>query len=156
MKPVSISPLNGEGLFAFALLILLSGCRSKAEEDPVIYYNKGLQLMQAGRIQEAIDSFQRAIQLKPDLADAHSDLGAAYNKVNRTQEAVGEFEQAIQLNPKMARAHYNLGNAYDRLGRFREAIAAYEQAQRLTPDDPEIYVNLVLQRGFIDSKRLTA
>ncbi len=138
MKHESIFPLNGGGRFAFALLILLSGCRSSAEEDPVIYYNNGLQLMQAGRIQEAVASFHRAIQLKPDFVDAHCDLGAAYSKVNRTQEAVGEFEQAIQLNPNMARAHYDLGNAYDRLGRFQDAIASYKQAQRLAPGDVEV------------------
>ena len=54
---------------------------------------------------------RHALRLKPDLADAHNNLGAAYSSLRRWEEAVTELSAGIALRPNHAEAHSNLGNA---------------------------------------------
>ena len=73
---------------------------------------------------------RRAIELKPDYADAHIDLGTVLAEQKRVPEAAHEFEIAAKLRPDIADAHANLGLAYSELGRIDEAIAEYEKIPR--------------------------
>ena len=68
-----------------------------------------------GRYEEAIESCRRAIQLRPELAEAYNNLAWSYYKQNRYAEAVESCKQAIRLKPDFAMAHYNLGNSYSAL-----------------------------------------
>jgi Flp pilus assembly protein TadD len=48
--------------------------------------------------------------LKPDFAEAHSNLGNTLKELGRLDEALASYRQAIALKPDYAEAHYNLGN----------------------------------------------
>ena len=52
-----------------------------------------------GGVELAVKDFQKAIELKPAMADAYLWLGVALRKLNRNAEARKAFEQAIALNP---------------------------------------------------------
>jgi tetratricopeptide (TPR) repeat protein len=84
-----------------------------------------------GRTEEAIATYQRAIQLDPNYAYPHNGLGTVYADLGRTGEAMAAFQQAIQLDSKYATPHNGLGNVYRDLGRFEEAIAAHQRAIQL-------------------------
>ncbi|HEX8845823.1 MAG TPA: tetratricopeptide repeat protein, partial [Pyrinomonadaceae bacterium] len=75
------------------------------------FRNQGIEHYRAGRFKEAVEAFERAIELKPDYAQAHNDLGMAYVGAGRYTEAITQFLQAIQQNPLLAEAYYNLGTA---------------------------------------------
>jgi Flp pilus assembly protein TadD len=64
-----------------------------------------------GRYPEEIAACKEAIRLKPDDAEAHVNLGAAYGELGRWQEALEAEKQAIRLNPDDPLAHCNLGAA---------------------------------------------
>lgn len=55
------------------------------------------------------------MKLKPDLADAHYNLGTTYQKQNRLDEAAKEFMTALKLNPDDAEAHRDLEICYARM-----------------------------------------
>jgi tetratricopeptide (TPR) repeat protein len=55
---------------------------------------------------------EQALQIQPDNAQAHNDLGLAYGKSGRHREAVKAFEEAILIKPDYADAHYNLAITY--------------------------------------------
>lgn len=55
--------------------------------------------MAQGRLDEAIASFQQAIALKPDYADALCNLGVLYKELGRKDDAVSCFKKALSLNP---------------------------------------------------------
>jgi tetratricopeptide (TPR) repeat protein len=57
-----------------------------------------------GRIQEAIQHWQEALQINPDHAKAHYNLGLAMEKAGRLQEAVAHYEQALRIKPDYADA----------------------------------------------------
>ena len=64
-----------------------------------------------GRFDEAIVVCRQAVRLKPDLAEAHSNLGNALKGKRQLDEAIVSYRQAIRLKPDLAEAHNNLGNA---------------------------------------------
>jgi tetratricopeptide (TPR) repeat protein len=104
--------------------------------------NLGVILAHTGRLPEAIDHYQKALQLKPDSAEIHHDLGTAMIRAGRLPEAVDDFEQALRLEPAYAEAHYHLGSALAQLGRMDEAIAQFEQALQAKPAYAEAQNNL--------------
>jgi len=61
------------------------------------------------RFDEAAKHLEAAIVLAPDWFDAHSDLGAVYEKVNRVPDAASEYRRALELKPDSVRALLSLG-----------------------------------------------
>jgi len=105
-------------------------------------YQLGNELFNAGRVQEAVEAYQRALEFQPDRAATHYNLGNALLGSGRVDEALDAYERALQLRPDFPRALNNLGNALHRLGRLEEAIRAYRKALRLEPDEADACNNL--------------
>jgi Flp pilus assembly protein TadD/SAM-dependent methyltransferase len=80
--------------------------------------------------------------LKPNYAEAHSNLANTLQELGRSDEAEASYKQAIALKPDYAEAHSNLGNTLNELGRLDEAEASYTQAIALKPDFAEAHYNL--------------
>ncbi len=80
--------------------------------------------------------------MKPDYAEAHSNLGNTLKELGRLDEAQASYTQAIALKPDYAEAHSNLGITLQELGRLDEALASYTQAIALKPDFAEAHSNL--------------
>ena len=105
------------------------------------------------KIDEALAAYQRAVELRPDLAQAHNGLGIIRQQQGRLAESAACFEAAVRARPDFAPAHNNLGNVLKELGRDELALPAYQEAVRLKPDFAEAHSNLGnLQRelGQID------
>jgi tetratricopeptide (TPR) repeat protein len=92
-------------------------------------------LLAAGRADEAVPQFEKAIRLKPDFAEAHNNLGSAYAMLRRPELAVEQFRQAIAIRPEYGKAHYNLANLHAARGELDAAIEHYERAVALMPDN---------------------
>jgi tetratricopeptide (TPR) repeat protein len=82
------------------------------------------------------ESYRRAIELNPNEADAHNNLGNLLSKdAQRQQEAEQAYRRAIELNPNEADAHYNLGTLLSKdAQRQQEAEQAYRRAIELNPN----------------------
>ena len=72
------------------------------------YVAQGLAYYRARDFEATIAMSQRAIALRPDLAEAHNNLGAAYCELRRWRDAIPPLETALRLNPDFARARNNL------------------------------------------------
>ena len=106
--------------------------------------NLGLTLAAQGKLDEAIEQYLLAIQLKPYYADAHNNLGMALADQGKLPEATRAYDQALQLKPDRAEFHNNLANALTTQGQVDEAIQHYEQALQLRPDYADAHYNLGL------------
>ena len=73
-----------------------------------ILHLHAVALLRKGNISEAISQLKKAIELKPDYADAHNTLGVALQKKGNTSEAISHYKRAVALNPDYAQAHSNL------------------------------------------------
>jgi tetratricopeptide (TPR) repeat protein len=96
--------------------------------------DEGKALLSAGKLDEAIERYERVLAFNARSAAAHNDLGAAYGRQGRVDRAIGSFEKALEMNPDFADAHCNLAMALYSAGRYDEAIGHVEQALRLQPD----------------------
>lgn len=78
---------------------------------------------------------RRALDLAPNLAEAHASRCYSMVAIDKYDEAEIHFRAAIRLNPRSYEAYYYVGRAYFSQGRFREAADAFEQAGLIRPDD---------------------
>jgi predicted O-linked N-acetylglucosamine transferase (SPINDLY family) len=97
------------------------------------WVNAGRNHEALGAIRRALDCYLKAIDLRPDLPDAHNNLSAVFTSLGRTVEALAAAEQAIALSPGLATAHLHRGNALKDLGRTDDALRAYDTALTLDP-----------------------
>jgi len=81
-----------------------------------------------GRLEEAIDSYRRALQLKPTHVEALNNLGLALMERGTLREALSSFEQALAIMPGYVKALYNLGVARSWAGDDPTAVACLQKA----------------------------
>ena len=91
---------------------------------------------------EAEASYRRALQIKPDYAEALSNLGRTLNDLGRLEEAEACYRRALQIKPEYAEVLSNLGITLRELGRMGEAEACYRRALQIKPDYAEALSNL--------------
>jgi Tfp pilus assembly protein PilF len=107
---------------------------------------EGNRLMAAGDASAAEACFREAIELAPDFAEAHGNLGLLLDRAGRLDEAEHHYRQSIGLDPDCGQIRLNLGALLAGQKRFDEAEAAYQQAIELMPGSPAAWSNLgVLQ-----------
>lgn len=85
---------------------------------------------------------RRTLEVMPNFAEAHNNLGVTFKDTNRAAEAEAAFRHAITLHHKNVVAHYNLGIILAETDRPWEAEAAYRAALNLLPNFVEAHNNL--------------
>lgn len=80
----------------------------------------------------ALPLLRKAIQIKPNLAMAHLDLGIIYSNKGRQSEALAELKLAAKINPEDVAVHWRLAQLYRAMGRKAEAEAEFEKTKTLT------------------------
>jgi tetratricopeptide (TPR) repeat protein len=100
----------------------------------------GVALRMQGK--RALPVLQRAADLLPNDADAHSNLGNALREQGQIDEAIASHRRALEINPRRPDTLGNLGNALQDLRRFEEAVASYQAALEIEPAFVEVHNNL--------------
>ncbi|HVS63511.1 MAG TPA: protein kinase [Thermoanaerobaculia bacterium] len=99
---------------------------------------------------EADFNSQRALELDPDLAEAHASRGLALTIAKDYEGAEAEFEDAIRRNAKLYEAYYFYGRNCQAQGRFEKAIELFEKASELRPEDyqaPRLMTQALVSMG---------
>ncbi|HEY5087769.1 MAG TPA: protein kinase, partial [Gemmatimonadaceae bacterium] len=86
-------------------------------------------------LRQADIASRRALELEPELAEAHVARGIAVSLTKQFKEADQEFETALRLNPKLYEAAYFYGRGLKSQGRNAEAAKMFERASLLRPED---------------------
>ena len=90
--------------------------------------------------EEAIASYDKALEFKPDYQNAWHVRGIALSALGRYEEAITSFDRALQIKPD-DQAWNNRGAALDNLGRYEEAIVSFDQALQFKPDYQDAWNN---------------
>ena len=103
-------------------------------------FSDGLDYYQKGEFDRAIEDYTKAIELKPDFADAYCVRAFAYfigtGEVNR---AIKDYDEAIELRPDDADIYCGRGLVYAKKGEFDRAIEDYNRAIKFKPDHANAY-----------------
>lgn len=103
-------------------------------DHPRALHALGVVLHYQGESDDGIAHIKRAIQLKPDFADAYNNLGNVYNEIKRFTEAENCFRQFVALRPNSHVAYKNLARALLENGKYEEALFACNKALEILPD----------------------
>ena len=116
------------------------------------YFSYGDYHYRRGEYELALKAMDKAIELKPDFADAWNNRGVALDKLGRHEEALEAFDKAIELKPDYSDAWNNSGVTLDELGRYDEALKAYDKAIELKPDFAVAWYNKARSYSLIGDK----
>jgi tetratricopeptide (TPR) repeat protein len=106
------------------------------------HLNRGIDLAEAKRYEEAIAAYKDAIRLDPEYGAPHHNLGIAYYYLKRYKESITENMEAIRLGYTPLGVHINLGNSYYELGDTKKAIDSLEEGLRVNRFSGE-YIEMV-------------
>ena len=110
-----------------------------------LHYLKGEQLREEpGRLRESMAEYGRAVELRPDYAEARIALGIQLLNGGNYKEALSHFQAAERIVPTLAAVHVNLGDAYRANKRWLDAKHAYDRALKIRSDMPESLFGLGL------------
>ena len=98
-------------------------------------YNLGYVYERTGQRVKAIAAYKRAIELKPDLANAYSGLGVLYARTGRIREGIALCKKATKLAPDNIELQRSLATVYWRAKLYNNAAEVYDNILRLKPDD---------------------
>ncbi len=103
----------------------------------------GVMAYQVGNYVAAVERIWRSVELAPEVAGAHSNLGLALHGLRKLDEALASFRRALELKQCSAEAHNNLGNVLKDLGRAGEAIGCYRRSLEIEPGNARTHSNLL-------------
>jgi tetratricopeptide (TPR) repeat protein len=93
---------------------------------------------------EAIRTYLRVLEIEPQHAAAHINLGTLYYNRQDFASAEKHYRAAVAADPRYALAYFDLGNVLDETGNVQDAIAAYRTAIQLAPTYADAHYNLAL------------
>ena len=109
--------------------------------DPQAYNMRGSVLAQAGKTDEALADFNKAISLDANYGQAYANRGLIYRQTRRLDQAMADYERAISLDANYAPAYLGRGMVYKARKQPAEALADFNKAITLAPDNAEAYYN---------------
>ena len=128
----------------------------RAGMEATTYYNLGIGLRKAGRTDESIDQFRKALTIVPGYTEATFAMANALAQQGQTGEAILLFEQAANQQPNIGAIRADQGRSLSRVGDLGGALKAFNRALELDPnlDDALYFRSLVnLRLGRIEDAR---
>lgn len=124
---------------------ILDQALSVDDGNAELHYIKGTLLREEpGRFRDALTEFQRAVQLRPDYAEARMALGVAELSGGNYTQAVSNFEAAANLAPTLVAVHLNLADAYRASKQWSKAKTTFEKALQMEPNLAQAHFNMGL------------
>jgi tetratricopeptide (TPR) repeat protein len=118
---------------AYCTKLIESG-KSVGEAKAWAFIARGDAFLEDEQYEQAIDSYNEAIRLKPGDAEAWVNRGLAYGYSGETDKAINDYDAAIRLDPKDVRALNNRGWAYRTKAKYDLALQDLNLAIKLEPD----------------------
>ncbi len=95
-------------------------------------------------MQEALNDYARAIQMRPDYAGAYHNMASVLSQAGRYDDAINYYLQALRVQPVFVQAEVNIGNTYVLAGHPDEGIQHYQRALQEAPNNPLAHYRLGL------------
>jgi tetratricopeptide (TPR) repeat protein len=117
------------------------------------HFQMASDAMRRQDFEKAIPYYRSFLELRPDDAVAHNNLGVALLALDRWDEAMEELRRSVELDPGFRGGQFSLASALADLGRYEEALVHYRKAHELDPAEKVIhadYATLLAKVGRVD------
>jgi len=128
-------------------------------DDPVLAIknnDKGFKHYMNGEYEKALNEYNKAIEIWPNLAVAYDNRGCLYAAIKRYDEAIADFNQEARIEPNKYSAYYNRGLVCTNLQKFSKAISDFTTCVHLDPRKYSGYYNrgcAYYQMGELDKAK---
>ena len=119
------------------------GSPQNSADSFVAEFQKAREADAQGRYLDAIDRYRHIVSLNPTAAEAYSNLGLDYYRLNRYAEAATSLKSALKIQPNLVNAQIFLGLAEFKLGQFKNSLHQLETALKAQSNDRQIRVFLI-------------
>jgi tetratricopeptide (TPR) repeat protein len=106
------------------------------------HFQEGWKLESAGQVQPAVSKYEQALELDPNLTQAHINLISLYGMLGQFNKAEKHYRACLQINPSLAEAHYNFGVMLTVQRKYPEAAEALRRALGINPFYADAHSNL--------------
>jgi len=113
------------------------------------YHNLGNDYYKIGEFDKAIEHYNKALELRPDLLETYFNRGLAYTRKQMYDKAIEDLNKVIELNPNLAEAYYTRGLIYEYKQNYDKAIEEYDRAIQVDPK----YTKAETQREVARNKK---
>ena len=120
--------LIGCCLFLWFSPIALSNASTLSAED---HYNKGQELINEKKYEEAVNYFEKAVEIDPNYVKAYFKIGWCEDTLKKYEEAIRDCDKAIELDLENDSAYSTRGYARASLGLFEKAFADIGKAMEI-------------------------
>lgn len=143
--PLTRSDLPGKKLNPHDYYGLIKGLMA------IDWFEKGYSSGVAGYFGDAMNAFDKALELYPDFAEAHYNRGYAFMMRGDLPQAIRDYERALVLDPDNERAHYDCGHTLAKLGKYQDAIRHFDKVIILNPESELAFFHRGLAHARIGS-----
>ncbi|MBI4834933.1 MAG: tetratricopeptide repeat protein [Planctomycetes bacterium] len=116
--------------------------KSKYNKQATYWFWQGRALSEERKNEEAIEAYEKAIEIEPEYAEAYNDIGLIHEGNGNYKKAVLSYKTAIRINPDYADAYNNLGLVYGKMGDYEREKEAYMETLRIVPDSAVVNYNI--------------
>ena len=121
------------------------GKYTEDELKAVEWFNGGYALMTSGLYEEAIEAFNEAINLDPNIAGFYTMRGYCYSKIEKYKEALEDFTKAIELGPEDAQNYSFRGAVFGIIGNMALAVENIKVAAAMGDEKAQ---EILKRKGF--------
>ncbi|MHC4214200.1 MAG: tetratricopeptide repeat protein [Planctomycetota bacterium] len=121
------------------------------KNNHIMYYNLGNVLADEGKSDQAIQLYNKALEINPSSVQAITNLGNEYKLQGDSKYALELYNKALTINPSYVKAINNLGYLYKSQGDLNQAAKFYRQATETDPKFAKAHYNLGVVMGMLGS-----
>ncbi len=107
-------------------------------------YDDGMEYINEGDTENAIQKFSKAVEIDPNFAFAWDNLGISYRKNKQYEQAIAAYLKSLEIYPEGRLPLLNIAITYNLNQQYTEAVTYYEKFIEIYSDDPEGYYGLGL------------
>jgi tetratricopeptide (TPR) repeat protein len=127
---------------------VVANLQNPEEEEQKLLFPSG-----DDKIDENINRYLMALEVQPDSAELHADLGSLYAQKQQWQEAIAYYKKAIKINPKFAGVYRNLSKVLVQIGQKDSGAEVGYRALVLEPEKATAQEYYYLGNLFLESNK---
>ena len=105
-------------------------------------FSLAIQNHQENKFHVAVNLYRRVLEVNPNYAPAHNNLGVLFQQTGEHQKAKDCFEKALDIDPNYIEANNSLADIYSMVGKYLKAKSYYEKTIEINPNHPHAHNNL--------------